>query len=144
MRLLIVGTLDGHITTAGKIALERGAKVAHLDTVDGALDALRAGQGADLVMVDVRLDIGHLCSSLQTERFLVPVVACGIGADTKLAVAAIRAGAKEYIPLPPDAELIAAVLAAVTEEANELIYQDPAMAEILHRQTKSHHRMPAF
>jgi two-component system, response regulator FlrC len=132
MRLLIVGTLDGHITTAGKIALDRGAKVAHLDTVDGALDALRAGQGADLVMVDVRLDIAHLCSSLQTERFLVPVVACGIGADTKLAVAAIRAGAKEYIPLPPDAELIAAVLSAVTEETTSLIYKDPAMAEILH------------
>ena len=28
MRLLIVGTLEGHITTAGKIALSRGAKVA--------------------------------------------------------------------------------------------------------------------
>jgi len=131
MRLLIVGTLDGHITTAGKIALERGAKVAHLDTIDGALDALRSGQGADLVMVDVHLDVAHLCTSLRTERFSVPVVACGIGADTKLAVAAIRAGAKEYIPLPPDAELIAAVLAAVTEETNALIYKDPAMAEIL-------------
>ncbi len=39
MRLLIVGTLDGHIATAGKIALERGAKVAHVDTVDAALIA---------------------------------------------------------------------------------------------------------
>ncbi len=131
MRLLIVGTLDGHITTAGKIALERGAKVAHLDTIDGALDALRSGQGADLVMVDVRLDVGYLCTSLRTERFSVPVVACGIGADTKLAVAAIRAGAKEYIPLPPDAELIAAVLAAVTEETNAVIQKDPAMAAVL-------------
>ncbi|HEX9792296.1 MAG TPA: sigma-54 dependent transcriptional regulator [Kiloniellales bacterium] len=131
MRLLIVGTLDGHITTAGKIALDRGAKVAHLDTVDGALNALRSGQGADLVMVDVHLDVGHLCNSLKTERISVPVVACGIGADTKLAVAAIRAGAKEYIPLPPDAELIAAVLAAVAEEANTVIYRDPAMAEVI-------------
>ena len=42
MRLLIVGTLDGHIATAGKIALERGAKVAHVDTVDAALTALRS------------------------------------------------------------------------------------------------------
>ena len=131
MRLLIVGTLDGHITTAGKIALDRGAKVAHLDTVDGALNALRSGQGADLVMIDVRLDVGHLCRSLQSERISVPVVACGIGADTKLAVAAIRAGAKEYIPLPPDAELIAAVLAAVTEETTSLVYRDPAMAEMI-------------
>ena len=132
MRLLIVGTLDGHITTAGKIALERGAKVAHLDTIDGALDALRSGQGADLVMVDVRLDVAHLCTSLKTERFSVPVIACGIGADTKLAVKAIRAGAKEYIPLPPDAELIAAVLSAVTEETNALVHKDPVMDEILY------------
>ena len=27
MRLLIVGSLDGHIATAGKIALKRGANV---------------------------------------------------------------------------------------------------------------------
>ena len=48
MRLLIVGTLDGHISTAGQIALKRGAKVAHSDDINSALKALRAGQGADL------------------------------------------------------------------------------------------------
>ncbi len=57
MRLLIVGSLDGHITAAGKIAMPRGAKVAHVDDVDQAMHALRAGQGADLLMVDVDLDI---------------------------------------------------------------------------------------
>ena len=132
MRLLIVGTLDGHIATAGKIALERGAKVAHVDTVDAALTALRAGQGADLIMVDVCLDVAKLCTSLESERISVPVVGCGIGADPKLAVDAIRAGAKEYIPLPPDAELIAAVLEAVAEEANAFVHRDPAMAKVLH------------
>ncbi|MGH6948172.1 MAG: sigma-54-dependent transcriptional regulator [Kiloniellales bacterium] len=131
MRLLIVGTLEGHIVAAGKIALSRGAKVAHVDGIDGALAALRAGQGADLLMVDVELDIGLLCRSLTSERISVPVVACGIGADSSKAVAAIRAGAKEYIPLPPDAELIAAVLAAVTEESIALIYRDAAMAQVL-------------
>ena len=60
MRLLIVGTLDGHIATAGKIALERGAKVAHVDTVDAALSALRSGQGADLIMIDVCLDTNNI------------------------------------------------------------------------------------
>ena len=60
-------------------------------------------------MVDVVLDIGQLVKSLRSERFCVPVVACGIGTDPALAVKAIRAGAKEYVPLPPDAELIAAV-----------------------------------
>lgn len=131
MRLLIVGTLDGHISTAGKIALDRGAKVAHVDNAKAALVALRAGQGADLIMIDVYEDIGLLCTSLVSERILVPVVACGIGADPSMAVDAIRAGAKEYIPLPPDAELIAAVLEAVSEESSSLIYRDPAMKIVL-------------
>ena len=131
MRLLIVGTLDGHITTAGKIALERGAKVAHAPDIEAALTALRSGQGSDLIMADVALDIGQLISRLETERIVVPVVACGIGADSDLAVKAIRAGAKEYVPLPPDSELIAAVLAAVAEETNAFITRDPAMGQLL-------------
>ena len=60
MRLLIIGSLGGHIATAGKIALERGAKVAQADDVDSALRALRTGQGADLLLVDVALDIARL------------------------------------------------------------------------------------
>jgi DNA-binding NtrC family response regulator len=131
MRLLIVGTLEGHITTAGKIALDSGAKVAHVDTVEAALTALRTGQGADLIMIDVRLDVANLCASLKSERISIPVVGCGIGADPKLAVDAIRAGAKEYIPLPPDAELIAAVLQAVAEETTSVIHRDPAMKNVL-------------
>ncbi len=131
MRLLIVGTLDGHIVTAGKIALESGAKVAHVDDIDGALTALRSGQGADLVMADVSLDIGQLCTSLESERIHVMLVACGIGASPEQAGAAIRAGAKEYVPLPPDPELIAAVLAAVSEETHALIFRDPSMNKVL-------------
>jgi hypothetical protein len=60
MRLLIVGTLLGYITEAGRIALDRGAKVAHAETIDQALHALRNGKGADLVMVDVKLDLAKL------------------------------------------------------------------------------------
>jgi DNA-binding NtrC family response regulator len=131
MRLLIVGTLEGHITTAGKIALDAGAKVAHVDTVEAALTALRSGQGADLIMIDVRLDVAVLCTSLKSERISVPVVGCGVGADPKMAVDAIKAGAKEYVPLPPDAELIAAVLQAVAEETTSLIHRDPAMKNVL-------------
>ena len=131
MRLLIVGTLEGHIAAAGKIALDRGAKVAHVSDVGAALAALRSGQGADLVFADVVLDVGELITRLESERISIPVVACGIGNDTDRAVTAIRAGAKEYLPLPPDPELIAAVLAAVVEETNAFITRDPAMGGIL-------------
>jgi DNA-binding NtrC family response regulator len=64
------------------------------------------------------------------------VVACGIGASPEIAAEAIRAGAKEYVPLPPDAELIAAVLEAVAEESNALIFRDPAMNRVLRLATQ--------
>jgi len=131
MKLLIVGQLEGHIATAGRLATQRGAKVAHIDSVAGALNALRSGQGYDLVMCDVVLDIANLIESLKSERMVVPVVACGIGTDAAAAVRAIRAGAKEYVPLPPDAELIAAVLEAVAEEDATFIARDPVMQPIL-------------
>jgi two-component system, response regulator FlrC len=131
MRLLIVGHLEGYITEAGRIAVSKGAKVAHIDDVDPALNALRSGQGADLVMCDIKLDLARFIENLKAERINVPVVACGIGTDANAAVRAIRAGAKEYVPLPPDADLIAAVLEAVTEESNTVIGRDPAMRAVL-------------
>jgi two-component system response regulator FlrC len=131
MRLLIIGHLNGQATVAAKIALTRGAKVVQVDDIESGLGSLRAGKGADLIMADVQMDIGHLIESLRNERIHVPVVACGVGSDTAAAVRAIKAGAKEYIPLPPDAELIAAVLAAVTDESHTLLSQDQAVAATL-------------
>ncbi len=131
MRLLIIGSLKGHFGAASKIALDRGAKVMQVDDIDGGLHALRSGHGADLVMIDVSLDVRRLTESLKNERISVPVVACGIGNDTAAAVAAIRAGAKEYLPLPPDPQLIAAVLEAVAEESHAIICRDPSMTDIL-------------
>ena len=53
MRLLIIGPLEGYISTAGKIALARGATVAHADDIERGLVALGSGQGAVLLMMDV-------------------------------------------------------------------------------------------
>jgi two-component system response regulator FlrC len=131
MRLMIIGSLNGQISTAGKIAIGRGAKVTHTEDIEQAMGALRSGKGADLIMMDVKLDISALIAQLKAERFAMPVVACGIGTDAATAVKAIKAGAKEYIPLPPNAELIAAVLQAVTEENSTMIARDPAMQAVL-------------
>ncbi|MAB00652.1 MAG: sigma-54-dependent Fis family transcriptional regulator [Stappia sp.] len=131
MRLLIVGTLEGQLITASKIAMDRGASVTHASTVEEALKVLRSGRGADLVMVDVGLDIADLIVRLEAERIHLPIVACGVKTDAGAAVKAIRAGAKEYIPLPPDPELIAAVLAAVARDQSNLIYRDTSMAAVV-------------
>jgi two-component system, response regulator FlrC len=131
MRLLIVGGLQGQIGAATKIAMDRGAKVTHAVDIDQAMAELRNGRGADLVLADVTLDIGRLVRALAAERICTPVVAAGVGTDARRAVDAIRAGAKEYLPLPPDPELIAAVLAAVADESHQLIHEDEAMAVVI-------------
>jgi two-component system, response regulator FlrC len=131
MRLLIVGSLKGQLTAATKLAMEKGASVTHADSNEQALAVLRSGRGADLLMVDVALDIRDLVMRLDAERIAVPIVACGISNDARAAVAAIHAGAKEFIPLPPDPELIAAVLAAVTNDTRELVYRDESMAHVV-------------
>ena len=131
MRLMIIGRLDGHISQAGKIALQRGAKVIHCEDTEEALGALLNGKGADLAMVDVKQKIGDFINKLKDERIHMPVVACGIGTDARSAVRAIQEGAKEYVPLPPDAELIAAVLEAVSEESSTMIADDPSMKGVM-------------
>ena len=158
MRLLIVGTLKGQLTAATKIAMDNGATVTHAADSEQGMRVLRSGKGADLLLVDVSLDIRDLVMRLEAEHIHVPIVACGITNDARAAVAAIhagakeyiplppdpeliaavlaavaaiRAGAKEYIPLPPDPELIAAVLAAVANDTRELIYRDEAMGKVV-------------
>jgi len=131
MRLLIVGEMGGQLTLASKMALEKGAKVTQVDNATKALEQLRAGRGADLIMIDQRLDVAGLVAGLQAERIVVPVVACGISGDPARAAAAIRAGAREFIPLPPDAEMIASVLAAVSVDDRPMLVEDPSMRRVV-------------
>lgn len=131
MRLMIIGQLEGYISQAGKIALQKGAKVVHCEDTEQAIGALLNGKGADLAMVDVKQKIGAFIEKLEAERIHMPVIACGIDTDTRSAVKAIQQGAKEYVPLPPDADLIAAILAAVTEDQNTMIASDPAMQSVV-------------
>src|SRR5690606_18564941 len=131
MRLLVVGKLNGQLASAVKMAMSAGAKVSHVETTEAATHALRAGQGAELRMVDYDRDIAGLIKANEAERIHVPVVACGVAADADRAAAAIRAGAKEFIPLPPEAQLIAAVLAAVSDDNRPMVVRDPCMQQVI-------------
>ncbi|WBQ12977.1 sigma-54 dependent transcriptional regulator [Hyphomonadaceae bacterium BL14] len=131
MRVLIVGSLGGQSTIATKIAMDRGAKVAQVDTIEQATAYLRAGRGADLLMVDVALDIAALIAANEAERIMAPIVACGVNVRPEAAAGAIRAGAKEFIHLPPDPDLIGAVLAAVSDDDRPLVARDPAMLSVV-------------
>ena len=131
MRLMVIGHLDGHISQAGKIAIQRGAKVIHCEDVTEAIGALLNGRGADLIMIDVKQKVEKLVTQLDESRVHVPVIACGVDNDARAAVNAIQAGAKEYVPLPPDAELIAAILKAVSDDNGDMIAQDEAMKPVV-------------
>lgn len=131
MRLMIIGDLSGQIGAASGIARARGANVTQVATIDAALNALCQGQGADLIMIDVAEDISGLARMLLRERITLPIVACGVNTDAKTAASAIKAGAQEYVPLPPDEELIAAVLEAITEESHDVIHASSAMKRVL-------------
>ena len=131
MELLIVGTLEGQIGAASKIAIQQGGHVSIADNEEAGLDVLRSGKAIELVMIDVKLDVYKFISSLEQERINVLVIACGVANDPSLAVKAIKAGAKEYIPLPPDPEMIGAVLAAATRENHALIYGDKKTEAVL-------------
>lgn len=131
MRLLIIGDLEGQIGAATRIARSRGAKVTQVADIDSALASLRGGSGADLVMIEAKADVGRLIKSLEAERIVVPVIACGVEHDSVAAVKAIKSGAKEYLPLPPDEALIAAVLEAITEESHNLLHGGGKMTQVL-------------
>lgn len=131
-RLLIIGTLEGELGLAGRLAHARGARLLQADGAMAGLEVLRA-QGADLVFCDIAHDVAWLVQTLLEERIATPVIACGRTQDAEAALRAIRAGAKDFLPLPPDAELIAAMLAAVAGHDDAPVVQDGQMRALLER-----------
>ncbi|MCC6719939.1 MAG: sigma-54-dependent Fis family transcriptional regulator [Acetobacteraceae bacterium] len=133
MRLMIIGALAGELGAAARMAMDRGARIDQADSREAALATLRRDGRTDLVLCELSHDVGALVRALAAERIAVPVVACGVNPDPDAAVAAIRAGAREFLPLPPDAELIAAILDAVAGDERAMVVRDPAMQATLKR-----------
>lgn len=131
MRILIVGSMHGQVGAASQIAMKRGAKVSMADSIALALDLMRTGKGGDVILMDAAMDIAAMKTGLEAEHISAPIVACGVETDSRQAVNAIKAGAREFIPLPPDPELIAAILAAVSEDSRTLIAKDPNMDALM-------------
>src|SRR5690606_9493483 len=131
MRLLIVGPPSAEVAEATRIAGERGARVRQCRTLDEAMRGLRAGRGAELLFVDVELDVPEAVAALRRERFHLPVVAYGVQADPARAVAAIKAGAVEFVSMPPDPDAIAMVFESLATEPREVVSVDPRMREVL-------------
>lgn len=127
-RLLLVGQPGSEFRLAAEMARDAGAHVDMADAPAQALALLRS-DGAMMVMIDVGLDAAGFIAQLRAERFTLPVIACGINASADQAVSAIRAGARDYVPLPPERSLIAAAIASIAPTASSVILgEDPALA----------------
>jgi DNA-binding NtrC family response regulator len=133
MRVLIIGSLAGELGQAARIAISRGAKLEQADSADAALARLRADARFDLVLCDIVHDVGAVVRALAAERMAISVVACGTGEDPDAAADAIRQGAREFLPLPPDPDLIAAILQAAAGETPAMVVRDPVMQATVRR-----------
>ncbi|MBN8511738.1 MAG: sigma-54-dependent Fis family transcriptional regulator [Rickettsiales bacterium] len=131
MRLLIVGDVNSEIKTAIDIARSKNAKVVMVESCDQAVDFLCQGKGADLVLVDVKFDVKQLVQSMNNEKMSTPVIAYGVQCSPKEAVLAIKSGAREFMPLPPDERLIAAIFAALSDDTVNIIGKSKAMTEAI-------------
>ncbi len=133
MRVLIVGSLSGPLGAAARLSVGRGAQLEQADDVEQALDRLRGKVIVDAVLCDVALDLAYLVSAMERQRIATPVIACGVNVTPERAARAIRDGALEFLPLPPDADLIAAILQAASAQSHRLVARDPVMLDLLRR-----------
>ena len=132
LRLILLGGERQEIRLAARLAAESGAQVRLADSFAEALLFART-HGADLMMAELSNDVPALIAALRNERIAVPVLACGVDAPATRAVAAIRAGAIDYLPLPPSRELIAAALLAIGHRPARLVGAHPAWCEVVSR-----------
>jgi DNA-binding NtrC family response regulator len=133
MRVLIVGSLAGALGQAAAMARGRGAKVCQADDVRAALGLLRGNAAQDLVVCDVACGIAALVRGLAAERIAMQVVAASTSPLADVGAQAIRDGACEFLPLPPDPDLIAAILLAASGAPHAPVVRDPAMLAVLRR-----------
>lgn len=126
MRLLLVGDINPHVSLALRIARQKGAHVTNAETLARAMAHLRI-YGADLILIDVCLAIDDFVQSLMEERIATPVMSYGTTSDPVLAANSIRAGARDYLPFPPDPELIGAIIASISDHRLPIIARDPLM-----------------
>ena len=134
MRLLIIGDLKGPIVNAAKLAKEQNAKILHSIDIKSAMINLRNGENIELIIIDSEMNIKELKNTLEAEHFSVPIVSCGLSNNPKRAAESIKEGAIEYIPLPPNKEVIAALFSIISnnsEDDNKLICFSQSMSKII-------------
>jgi two-component system response regulator FlrC len=132
MSVLVVGNLGGFFSEASDILLKKGHQISQADGIEQALSVMRKGFSPEMILVDVAHDIPKFIGQLGQERFSTHVVACGSGViDKDVIKTAIKAGAEEFVPFPPDPEMIADILDSFHKTQHSLLYRDKAMRDCI-------------
>ncbi len=132
MRILIIGEISGYIGEAAGIAIKNGGKILHAPNADMAMDVLLNGKGADIIWYDLGLmGIDRFIEGLNSQRLMVPVIACGIEIQLCDIERAITAGAKDYINLPPDPEMIGIILRNFSQKNDHVIFKSSEMNDVI-------------
>ncbi len=133
MKILIIGDLNENMVKAAKMAKEKNVKVLHALDINPAMDTLRNKGNVDLIFIDVKNDISLLKQALDQELFPTPIISCGITDDQNRVVKSIEDGAIEYLPLPPNKELITELFDAIVKNSqnNDIIYKSKEFGKIV-------------
>ncbi len=127
MKLLVIGKPNNEINTAIEIANKRGAKIILAESADQGFNYVLSGKGTDLVLISTDMDISFLSTEFKNAKISTPIIAYGVQVSPKDAVKAIKSGAKEFLPLPPDEKLIAAILTAISDDSVKVIGESKAI-----------------
>jgi DNA-binding NtrC family response regulator len=131
-QLLIIGALSSDLSAAARLATAAGAAVKLADTVTAGLNVLRQNAATHLVICDQEAGLAALLRAMRAERLAVPVIAAGRDIGPDEAKAAMLAGAADILKLPPDADILAALVAAAVP-GGQPVMRDPAMLAVLRR-----------
>ena len=118
---MVIGDTNSEIKTAIDIASSKNAKIILVESSEQAINFLCGGKGADLIFIDVKFDIKALVNVLGNEKISIPIVAYGVHCSPREAVRAVKNGAREFMPLPPDERLIAAIFTAISDDNSKII-----------------------
>ncbi len=131
-RSLLVMDDDAPLRTRLGRALEsRGFDVVTAGSVAEAMEAVRARPPAFAVL-DMRLEDGNglqVCEVIQAERADARVIMLTGYGNIATAVAAVKAGAVDYLPKPADADDVARALLAAREGAAPAPPENPMSAD---------------
>lgn len=130
MRTLIVGSLSGELGKAAEIMIANGCLVDHVESIDVAIRKICENGNYRFSFCSLLDGLDRFIKSIRAERISLPIFACG-PEDRMAAVCAISSGAEDYIPLPPDPDIVAAFIENFSHREQKLLFVDPIMRDFM-------------